>query len=131
MKSKILNNSNMHFEHAQWKLELAFWEDELKSFNNKLNELVFRWTNKDVLAQLEHFQNEFILHGGVIDDLQETIEEHDTRIAGQSVEQGVGLDAIDTQMSKKHIEFRNRIETQRDIYANLKKDFFRFLEKYM
>lgn len=121
----------MHFEHAQWKLELAFWEDELNSFNNKLNELVFRWTNKDVLAQLEHFQNEFILHGGVIDDLQETIEEHDTRIAGQSVEQGVGLDAIDTQMSKKHIEFRNRIETQRDIYANLKKDFFRFLEKYM
>lgn len=52
MKSKILNNSNMHFEHAQWKLELAFWEDELNSFNNRLNELVFRWTNKDVLAQL-------------------------------------------------------------------------------
>ncbi len=128
METKILNNSNMHFEHVHWKRELAFWEDELKSFNNRLSELVIRWTDKDVLAQLEHYQNEFILHGGVIEDLQESIEEHETRIAGQSK---TGTDVLDTQMAKKHIEFRNRIETQREIYAELKKEFFRFLEKYM
>jgi len=128
MEKEVIYNSNMHFEHEQWKLELAFWEDELKSFNKRLSELVTRWTDKSVLAQLEHYQNEFVLHGGVIDDLQETIEKHEARIAGQSK---IGEDAIDTQLAKKHIEFRNKIETQRHIYSELKKDFFRFLEKYM
>ncbi|WP_452228086.1 MULTISPECIES: hypothetical protein [unclassified Lacinutrix] len=128
MEKEILYNTNMHFEHEQWKGELAFWKDELKSFNNRLSELVTRWTDKDVLAKLEHFQNEFVLHGGVIEDLQETIEEHETRIAGQSK---TGTDAMDMELAKRHMEFRNRMETQRHIYAELKKDFFRFLTKYM
>ena len=128
MKKEVLYNSNMHFEHRQWKGELDFWNDELKSFNNRLSELVNSWTDKHVLAQLEHYQNEFILHGEVIEDLQETIEVHETRIVGQSM---TGTNAIDSKLAKKHIEFRNRMETQREIYADLKKKFFRFLEKYM
>ena len=128
MEKEIIYNSNMHFEHEQWKGELAFWKQELLFFNNKLSELVTRWTNKDVLAQLEHYQNEFILHGGVIEDLQETIEKHETRIAAQSKE---GEDAIDVRLAEQHVAFRDKMETQREIYANLKKEFFRFLEKYM
>ena len=80
------------------------------------------------MAQLEHYQNEFILHGGVIEDLQETIEQHETRIAAQTK---TGQDALDTILVKKHLEFRNRMETQRQIYADLKKEFFRFLSRYM
>ncbi|WP_178985572.1 hypothetical protein [Winogradskyella helgolandensis] len=128
MKTEVLYNDNMHFEHVSWKRELAFWEDELKSFNNRLSELVTRWTDKDLLAKLEHYQNEFVLHGGVIEDLQEIIEEHETRIAGQDIE---GEDALDTQLAKQHVEFRTKMENQRHIYAELKKEFFRFLEKYM
>ena len=128
MKKEVLENASMHFEHEQWKGELAFWKGELKFFNSKLSELVARWTNKDVLAKLEHYQNEFILHGGVIQDLQETIEKHETRIAGQSK---TGKNALDVHLTKEHVAFRNKIETQRQIYSDLKKEFFRFLEKYM
>jgi hypothetical protein len=128
MTTEVLFNSNMHFEHRQWNRELAFWQDELKSFNNRLNELVNHYTSKEVLKQLEHFQNEFTLHGNIIEDLLEVIEEHEIRIAAQSK---TGLNELDTQLSKKHMEFRKRMETQRDIYAKLKKDFFRFLETYM
>jgi hypothetical protein len=127
-EKEMLFNSNMHFEHQLWKGELAFWKDELKFFNHRLSELVTRWTKKEVLAQLEHYQNEFILHGGVIEDLQESIEEHETRIAAQSKK---STDVLDVQFAKKHMEFRDRIETQRHIYAKLKKEFFKFLEKYM
>lgn len=128
MEKEIIYNSDLHFEHVQWHRELAFWEDELKSFKNRLEELVNRWTNKDVLAQLEHYQNEFTLHGGVIDDMQEVINEHEIRIAGQSK---TGKDALDVPLVKKHLEFRHKMETQRQIYADLKKEFFRFLSKYM
>ena len=127
-KTEVLFNEDLHFEHKQWQSELAFWEDELKSFNNRLDELINRWTNREVIMQLEHYQNEFILHGKVIDQLQEAIEKHEIRIAGQTQ---VGQDALDTVMTKKHLEFRNKMETQRQIYANLKKSFFHFLTKYM
>lgn len=36
-----------------------------------------------------------------------------------------------TTLVKKHTEFRNRTETQRQIYCNLKKKFFRFLSRRM
>ncbi len=127
-KTEVLFNEDLHFEHKQWQSELTFWEDELKSFNNRLDELINRWTNREVTVQLEHYQNEFILHGKVIDQLQEAIEKHEIRIAGQTQ---VGQDALDTVMTKKHLEFRNKMETQRQIYANLKKAFFHFLSKYM
>lgn len=128
MEKEIIYNEDLHFEHEQWKSELAFWEDELKSFNNRLSELVTRWTKKDVLAQLEHFQNEFIIHGGVIDDLQESIEIHESSIATQS---RTGKDAMDSILLRKHIDFRNKMERQREIYADLKNQFFRFMTKYL
>ncbi|MDO1513927.1 hypothetical protein Q2T41_14795 [Maribacter confluentis] len=126
--NEVLSNEDLHFEHKQWHSELAFWEDELKSFKNRLSELIKRWTKKEVLAQLEHYQNEFMLHEGIIDKLQETIEKHETRIAGQSK---TSQESMDTLLTKKHIEFRNQMETQRQIYADLKKEFFKFLSKYM
>jgi hypothetical protein len=128
METKTLNNVNMHFEHVQWKRELVFWDDELKSFKNRLSELVTRWTDKDVLAQLEHYQNEFILHGGVIDDMVEAINKHEMTISEHSEE---NHESMSIYMVKNHLEFRDKMETQRQIYADLKKEFFRFLSKYM
>lgn len=128
METQILFNENMHFEHLQWKGEIDFWKDELKSFNNRLNELITRSKDKKVVLQLSHYQTQFILHDGVIEDLEETIEKHEIRIAGQSK---TGTNAIDTELAKQHIEFRNKMETQRHIYAELKKEFFRFLQEYM
>lgn len=128
MKKTVINNSDLHFEHKQWDSELAFWNDELKSFKNRLSELVTRWTDKDVLAQLEHYQNEFILHGNVIANLQETIEKHEMNISHHSDE---GHESMDISMVNTHTDLREKMETQRQIYADLKKEFFQFLSKYM
>ena len=128
METKVIYNSDLHFEHKQWRSELAFWEDELKSFKNRLEELVNRWTDKEVLAQLEHYQNAFIRHGEVIDTLQHDINVHETDMSNHDIKDE---DVLNTALVKKHVEFRNRMEIQRHIYADLKKEFFRFLSKYM
>jgi hypothetical protein len=128
MEKEIIYNENLHFEHKQWQSELAFWEDELKSFTNRLEELVNKWTKKEVLTQLEHFQNEFILQDGIIDRLKEEIEKHESRMAGQSLK---GENAMDTVLTMEHLGFRKKMETQRHIYAELKKEFFSFLSKYL
>jgi hypothetical protein len=128
MEKQLIFNTDLHFEHNQWRSELAFWEDELKSFSKRLEELVDRWTDKDMLAQLEHFQNSFIRQGEVIETLQHDINVHETNMSELDAE---GENALNQDLVKNHSEFRNRMETQRHIYANLKKDFFKFLSKYM
>ncbi len=110
MEKEIIYNENLHFEHQLWRRELFFWQDELKFFNNRLSELVTRWTSKEVLVKLEHYQNEFILQGGAIEDVFEAIEIHENGIAGQYQD---GEDALETILVKKHLGFRNRVETQR------------------
>jgi hypothetical protein len=124
MKTQVIFNSDLHFEHQTWKSELFFWKDELRSFKNRLEELVARWTDKGVLARLEHFQNEFILQEGRINEFLEGIEQHEARIAGISM---AGEDSMDPVMVKKHLEFREEMETQRDMFRELKKEFFNFL----
>lgn len=128
METKVIYNSDLQFEHKQWGSELAFWEDELKSFNIRLSELVTRWTDKNILEQLEHYQNAFIRHGEVIDSLQHDINVHETDISDHYKKHE---DVLNITLLKKHTEFRNRIEIQRHIYANLKKEFYKFLSKYL
>lgn len=128
METAIIFNSDLHFEHNQWRRELFFWEDELRSFQNRLEELVKRWTKKEMLVQLEHYQNQFILQEEVINDLQEAIQLHEISIAAANKK---GKDLLDTVLVKKHIEFRNKMEVQRHIYKDLKKEFFKFLTRYM
>ena len=81
MKTQTLTNTLFHFEHTQWKRELLFWVDELKFFNQELGEIVSKWTDKDVLAQLEHFQNQFIRQSEVIDTLLHDIRIHEDDMA--------------------------------------------------
>jgi hypothetical protein len=128
METSVLFNSDLHFEHVHWQRELFFWEDELKSFTKRIEELVVRWTNNEMLAQLEHFRNQFIRQKEVIDELQHEINVHETNMNKLSKKDE---DVLDTSLAKNHIEFRNKMETQRHIYDDLKKYFFRFLSKYM
>ena len=43
--------SDLHFEHRLWLSELAFWQDEIGTFKHRLEEVVTRITDKDVLAK--------------------------------------------------------------------------------
>lgn len=128
MKSEVIYSDDLHFEHRQWQGEISFWQDELKSFKKRLEELSSRWTDEKVLAQLEHFQNQFIRHGEVIDTLEHEIHVHETDLAEHSEK---GEEVLDRDLTKNHFEFRERMESQRKIYAELKAEFFRFLSKYM
>ena len=128
METAVIYNSDLYFEHKQWRRELLFLEDEIKSFKNRLEELVNRWTKKEMLAQLEHYQNQFIIQESVIQKFQEDINMHETNIAAHYKK---GEDVLDTFLVKKHIEFRNHIDVQRHIYTDLKKEFYHFLSKYM
>lgn len=127
-QKEVIYSTDLHFEHELWRSELLFWEGELRFFNKRLEELVLRRIDKNVLVQLEHYQNQFIYHKEIIDTLQHDINVHETDLTEHSKRRE---NVLNQALVKKHLEFRNRIETQRHIYADLKKEFFSFLSKHI
>ena len=60
METKIIYNEDLHFEHEQWNRELDFWEDELLTFKHRLEEMFNKCSDKELLAKLDHFENQNI-----------------------------------------------------------------------
>lgn len=128
MKKEVIFNEDLHFEHKNWNRELDFWEDELRSFNNRLQELVIRWTDESVLSQIEKFQNKFLIQESTIDSIKNQIEMHETNM---SEHYKIHEDVLNKTLVEIHLSIRKQMDSQRKIYDGLKKDFFTFLTKYM
>ncbi len=128
MKKELIYNVDLHFEHENWERELNFWKDELKSFHIRLEELVMRWTDQDVLAEIEKFQNQFMIQEEEFDSIENQIAMHEKNMAEHYEK---NEDVLNKMFVSQHLTLREVMETERNLYNNLKKDFFRFMSKYM
>ncbi len=128
MKNELIYNVDLHFEHENWQRELNFWEDELKSFHIRLEELVMRWTDQGVLAEIEKFQNQFMIQEEEFDSIENQISMHEKNMAGHYEK---NEDVLNKMFVDQHLTLREVMETERNLYNSLKKDFFRFMTKYM
>ena len=125
---KAIHISDLHFEHVLWNSDLSFQRDELKIFQNRLEEVAPRYTNEDILKKVDHFQNNFTRHLEVLDILQHDIKMHETELSTFAKEHPVAVDHVHFS---DHGGLRDRIETQQEIYSTLKKEFTRFLTETM
>ena len=116
--------SDFHFEHKQWIRELEFWRDELKTFQRRLEDIVQRAQEKDAMAKVERFQNQFIRHNEVIDTFLHEINEHEHELTLLVKNEA---HTIEDKFVGSHGRHRESIETQRKMYYDLKKEFFSFL----
>jgi DNA repair ATPase RecN len=116
----------LHTEHNTYLSTLAFAKDEIKTFNNRLSEIITANTKKEILAQVEHFQNQFIRHNEVIDELKHEVHECETRIAKIAESNNV---ATDHKKVDDHTDLRDQMDTFSHIFSELKNEFKSFLEK--
>src|SRR6478672_12001874 len=72
---------SLHLEYQLWIRELIFYKEEIKIFENHLEQLVTRNTNSFMRAQSEHFQNQFILQKEVIDHLKHDLNVSEKQLA--------------------------------------------------
>jgi len=116
----------LHSEHNTYLSTLAFAKDEIKTFNSRLSEIVTANTKKEILAQVEHFQNQFIRHNEVIDELKHEVNECELRIAKIAESNNV---ATDHKKVDDHADLRDQMDTFSHIFSELKNEFKLFLEK--
>lgn len=60
-----MNTTNIrHWQstHNDWLRALNFYKEEINILNDRLTEIAGKYTSKEVVVQVEHFQNQFILH---------------------------------------------------------------------
>ena len=50
-----------HEENTTWTNSLKFYKDEIILIKERLAEIAFKKTNKIILEEVEHYQNQFII----------------------------------------------------------------------
>ena len=125
---KEVNLTDLHFEHKLWNNELSFFADETVIYEHRLEELVRQPHEREMLPQLEHFQNQFIRQKEVIDTLQHDINAYEHRL---TLHAEANRESTEELFFKDHTELRERMESFRSIYTDLKKRFLQFMERWM
>lgn len=115
---------DLHFDHMEWVNSLKFYKDEISIFEHRLEDIVRRNTKPEVMAELEHFQNQFIREKEVIDELRHDIKKSENEVEKEHKDNPV---AIEHRWFRDHTDLRDRFETFERLYAELKTEYRRWL----
>lgn len=127
-KTNKVHIDDLHFDHKVWKRELNFYKDELKVFQNRLDEIGGRYTDKEVLKELDHFQNQLLIESNAIDEMLHEINVDEDALSDRAKDNPV---AIDHERFDDHAPLRDKVETNRKMMTDMKADFNRYLTKWM
>lgn len=70
----------LHHQTTDWIREINFYKDELNVLSKRLAEVAGANTNAEVMAQVEHFQNKFIVYKEQLDLLLHRLHAAETAI---------------------------------------------------
>lgn len=124
----LMKFDELHGEHSQWLSTLQFAKDELAVLEHRLAEIVQRNNKQEVMAQVEHFQNQFIREHEVVDELRHAVNEHDQFLQKEATERP---DTITHRRFGDHTELRDRMATFDKLFAELRAEFQRWLAGVM
>lgn len=116
--------AHVHLMCEDWKRELKYFKQEMTFFRGKLDEVASKNTNMDVLAQVEHFENKFLIMSGNINEAM-----HDVKLKSKSITERA--EAQPNYINVKMIGGREEIQDEMDMvskdFYQTKKDYYRFL----
>jgi molybdopterin synthase catalytic subunit len=118
----------IHNENKQWLKQLEFARDEIKTFKNRLGEITTKNTKTEVLAPAEHFQNQFIRHNEVIDELKHDINAEEHKIVENAKANNV---ATDHRKVEENASLVDRMDSFNKIWGELKEEYTDYLKKVL
>ena len=122
--SNTLYIKEIHLLHTEWNSVLDLTSDEILSFENRLEEITKANTGKEMLAQVEHFQNRFIRQKEVMDELRHDIHEDELRIAENVKENNV---SVEHRKLEENFELKDRVHVFQKIFNEIKSEYLAFL----
>jgi hypothetical protein len=120
--------NQLHHQATDWERELNFYRDELKILKSRLEEVVTKNTDKQILAQVEHFQNRFIILGEQISVMQ-----HDLNLRNDNINKLVleSPEHIDERISVIRGGMLHQFKGLANSVADTRFEFNEFLSKVL
>ncbi|MCU0448847.1 MAG: hypothetical protein MUC97_03245 [Bernardetiaceae bacterium] len=125
---KKVHLNDLHFNYRMWINQLAFYKEELKIFQKRLEEVAPRNTNQDFRQQLGHFQNHLVIQNEQLDILKHDIKGLENVLERQAQANPQHVTEMTFQNDG---QIRERMETFVRLYDELKHDFMRFLATWL
>lgn len=124
MESQLVLLSDLDFNLNAWKREIKFQDEELDFFEDQLESIALRNLGKDVMRQLEGFQNKIIREKEVMGELR-----HKIRIKKREVAQAKILNKPEPKFFEKQASLREEMRTFIKMNYDLREDLMDFFLK--
>ena len=117
-----------HEENATWMNSLQFYKDEITILKDRLSEIAAKNTHKIILAEVEHYQNQFIIQRNNIDQIMHAIKQNENALIKEINSNPV---AVDHRKVDAHLEEKEQMESFEKIFSDLREKYNRFSAKWM
>ena len=120
--------SHITSEYADWLRAISFYKEEISILKNRLAEVSFKNSKPEVKADVEHYQNQFILQNDNLDVLAHDVREHEKHMSADAERLAQHLS---NHTLAEHDNMRERYQVLEKIITDLRHDFNKFLCRYM
>ncbi len=117
-----------HEENKEWSSTLSFYKDDLKILTGRLEEVAAKNTSKEVLALVEHFQNQLLIQKGQMDILNHAINIQNDAISSEIKKNEV---AVDHRKIEDHSVLRENMKSFEMLFKSLRVELMDFLSRWM
>jgi hypothetical protein len=117
-----------HAEHIDWLSKLKFYNDEISILKNRLGEIASKNNQKEVLIQVEHFQNQFIVQKNNIDEISHSIRVDEDNIVKEISKNPT---AVDHREMPSHSKEKEAVEIFEKNFNELRSEFKKFAAKWL
>ena len=128
MSEKKIYLNDLYFDHKMWLNELAFYKEEMVILQNRLDEVAERNTDKGMKAVQGQMQSKLIRQKEVLDILEHDITLHQQELVQFAKDHPIALDHV---LFSDHTDMRDRMDTYKKIYAEMKSDFQDFVAEWL
>jgi chromosome segregation ATPase len=125
MEKKIYD---LNLECREWQNKLAFYEDDIKIMQGRIEEVNSKNTSTEVRAMIEHFQNQLILQKEQIDIVKKKVKQQINSMEASVEKNPV---AADHRSVEDATQLRDEVNTFEKIFNDLRKELISFMAKWM
>lgn len=120
--------TDLHLQHTEWKNTLLFYVDDIKILNHRLEEVLSKNNDKEVLAMAEHFQNQISLQKIRAAEILHSIKESSNLIEAEVKNHPVATDHRKMELNSK---LRDEVTDYANHFNELRHEAIRFFSKWM
>jgi len=117
-----------HSENMEWNNTLKFYKEELDVLKTRLSEIASKNNNQEVLKEVEHFQNQFIIQRNNIDRISHEVKMNEEKLITEIKNNPT---AVDHRKVEYHAKEKDLVSGFEKNMNEIRNDFKRFASKWM